>query len=65
MPSDSVWFVEWSEDGGKTWGRCDDHDETRDCAQGWADKWNAHPNRGHRLYRVSEYRRVEPNEGGK
>jgi hypothetical protein len=63
MPSESVWFVEWSEDG-ETWFRCDDHDDTRDCAQGWADKWAAQSTKG-RLYRVSEYRRVEPNEGSK
>jgi hypothetical protein len=63
MTPESVYFVEWSEDGGKTWKRCDDHDETRDCAQGWADRWTAQTTKG-RMYRVSEYRRV-PNEGGK
>jgi hypothetical protein len=64
MTPESVWFVEWSEDGGKTWERCDNHDATRKAAKDWALVYAREANPGVR-YRVSEYRRVEPNEGGK
>jgi hypothetical protein len=66
MPSDSVYFVEWSEYGSDAWFRCDDHDSNKEESERWAEvlKRSPHLPNG-RLYRVSEYRRVETQEEGR
>lgn len=60
---DSVWFVEWSEDGGRTWNRWGRYHDDKDEADKFAAPLIAKSKHRPYLYRVSEYRRVPKDEG--